>query len=95
MGRVLTYEVPEELYAVLERAAQEEGIPVADWLSRYLETHLLSNHEVPTEEQRRSAVQRFEECLGSISLGYPTGTDNQGIDRDLAREYAGSHSEDA
>ena len=25
--------------------------------------------------------------LGRVSLGYPTGVDNEGIDADLAREY--------
>ena len=93
MSHVLTYEVPEEVYAAIERAAQEAGIPVADWLSRYLQTHLLPNRGALTEQQRQSAVQGFEECLGSISLGYPTGTDNPGIDRDLAREYGARHEE--
>jgi len=31
--------------------------------------------------------------FGSVSLGFPTGADNESIDRDLALEYADDHEE--
>jgi hypothetical protein len=35
----------------------------------------------------------IRELFGSASLGHPTGADNEGIDADLAAEYANNHDE--
>ncbi len=32
--------------------------------------------------------------FGSVSLGHPTGADNESIDADLAREYANRHEDE-
>lgn len=32
--------------------------------------------------------------FGSVSLGHPTGADNESIDADLAREYASRHEDE-
>lgn len=32
--------------------------------------------------------------LGTVTLGYPTGSDNESIDRDLAAEYGSTHTEE-
>ena len=34
------------------------------------------------------------ELFGSVSLGHPTGADNENIDADLAREYASRHEDE-
>lgn len=36
----------------------------------------------------------LKELFGSVSLGHPTGADNEGIDADLAREYASRHEDE-
>jgi len=35
----------------------------------------------------------LRELFGSVSLGQPTGADNESIDADLAREYASRHED--
>ena len=40
-------------------------------------------------EEMQAAHERLERHFGAVDLGRPTGIDNQGIDRDLAREYGG------
>ncbi|MBA3694636.1 MAG: hypothetical protein H0X15_06970 [Acidobacteria bacterium] len=35
----------------------------------------------------------IRELFGSVSLGNPTGSDNESIDADLAREYGSTHEE--
>ena len=35
----------------------------------------------------------LRELFGSVDLGHPTGADNDNIDADLEREYAGTHEE--
>jgi hypothetical protein len=37
--------------------------------------------------------KKLSDLFGSVSLGHPTGADNESIDADLAREYANSHEE--
>lgn len=36
----------------------------------------------------------IREMFGSVSLGQPTGADNEQIDADLAREYASTHEDE-
>ncbi|MCX6049844.1 MAG: hypothetical protein NT075_32495 [Chloroflexi bacterium] len=41
-----------------------------------------------TESKKAAARQRFERHFGAIKLGYVIDVDNEGIDADLAKEYA-------
>jgi hypothetical protein len=36
----------------------------------------------------------IREMFGSVSLGHPTGSDNEQIDADLAREYGSTHEDE-
>lgn len=36
----------------------------------------------------------IREMFGSVSLGYPTGSSNEGIDADLAGEYNSTHEDE-
>ncbi|HQU91476.1 MAG TPA: hypothetical protein PLK77_04225 [Pyrinomonadaceae bacterium] len=36
----------------------------------------------------------LRELFGSVSLGHPTGADNESIDADLAREYGNDHEDE-
>lgn len=36
----------------------------------------------------------IREMFGSVSLGHPTGSDNESIDADLAREYGSMHEDE-
>jgi len=36
----------------------------------------------------------IREMFGSVSLGHPTGSENDGIDADLAREYGSTHEDE-
>jgi hypothetical protein len=46
-----------------------------------------------SEEEQQAAWERLQRHFGAVSLGYPTGTDNESIDADLAREYGSPHEE--
>jgi hypothetical protein len=36
----------------------------------------------------------IRELFGSVSLGHPTGSDNESIDADLGREYGSAHEDE-
>ncbi|MDQ3685130.1 MAG: antitoxin family protein [Acidobacteriota bacterium] len=49
---------------------------------------------VVPESSRDVSRGSLRELFGSVDLGYPTGADNESIDRDLAREYAATHEDE-
>ncbi|MCZ7648774.1 MAG: hypothetical protein M5U26_26535 [Planctomycetota bacterium] len=93
MGKTVTIEVPDEIYEVLERKAREEGRPMQDvvveWMANHLPRKRVSSPEV-AERQKRELREYFGAWKGPID----GGSENDSIDRDLAREYGSSHEED-
>lgn len=78
-----TIELSETAYQTLVKAASIAG--------KTIDGLILENFSRPasqvTEEERQHANARLRQCV--VSLGYPTGSDNEQIDADLARVYAG------
>jgi hypothetical protein len=60
-------------------------------------THVTITIEIPAIEipiarnQNAEDIDPVEALFGSIALGYPLGTDNDGIDKDLAGECSMAH----
>jgi predicted DNA-binding antitoxin AbrB/MazE fold protein len=51
---------------------------------------LITRDREQPSQNGKGDITRF---FGSVSLGHPTGTDNESIDRDLARECVSTHEE--
>ena len=73
----LHIELPDDLYARLQANADRNSRSVAAQIVFLIEAWL--------KEERRS----LESLIGAISLGHPTDMDNDSINADLARAYAG------
>lgn len=83
MSRML--ELPEPIYEGLVEAARAGGTTPADWIAGKL-----PRAKPPqAEAERRAALDRL--FSHTVDLGRPLGTDNEGIDADLAREYLDPH----
>jgi hypothetical protein len=86
MSQQLTLELSDEVYADLQQKANAVGLSIAEWIVAALinQNNGVSRvlHSVTRQEEAR---QRFRSHAGAISLGYPTGIDNESIDADLAR----------
>ena len=80
MSRAL--ELPVTIYLALVEAAEANGLTPADWIA----TKLPPGRPSPTPAERREALARL--LKHTISLGHPTGVDNEQIDSDLARDPA-------
>ncbi len=48
----------------------------------------------PETNGETKSAGSIRELFGSVSLGHPTGSDNETIDADLAREYASTHEDE-
>ena len=70
----------------VSRPVEPIELPEGERLSLILITR---DREQPAQNGKGDITRFF----GSVSLGHPTGTDNESIDRDLAREYGSTHEE--
>jgi hypothetical protein len=94
VGRVVQYEIPDEIYADLEAMAARKGTSVETEVLQYLADRASARQDNRSEEERDAAHQRFRSLFGSVNLGHPTDLSDEAIEADLAREYGSSHEED-
>jgi hypothetical protein len=91
MSQNLEIQLSEQAFGALERHAEAAGISPASLAAASLEEQFGSPKDSMSAVDRKAARARFERHFGEVDLGYPTGADNESIDRDLGREYADSH----
>jgi len=76
-----------DLYAsTVRRLPEKERLQLAALIL----AELTQTPNTNSGETAESTMQ-FESLIGTVSLGHPTGADNEQIDADLAREYAATH----
>ncbi|MGI9067222.1 MAG: hypothetical protein ACR2HX_12580 [Pyrinomonadaceae bacterium] len=93
MEHKLTITVPDEVYGPLVEAAAREGrTPEEEAALRLKGSAPKPPHDAEARDSQ-AGPDSFEQLFGSVSLGHPTGADNENIDRDLAREYAATHED--
>jgi hypothetical protein len=78
MSRVLTLELPDEVYQPMAEAAADAGLKLEDWAVARLKAC------APTASERAAALARLMTHAGAVDLGRLTGADNSGIDADTA-----------
>jgi hypothetical protein len=84
MSRLL--ELPDSIYKGLLDAAGASGVTPVDWIAERLPRR---DESSPTEADRQAALARL--LQHTVSIGKATGSGNEQIDIDLAREYADAH----
>jgi hypothetical protein len=88
MSQQLILEVSDEVYTDLQQKANAVGLSITEWVVAILsrQDNVANTGLLPVEQQEQ-ARQKFRSNAGIISLGSATGTDNEGIDADLAKAY--------
>jgi len=94
MSKTLTFEIPDEIYEILERQAAQEGRTTESVAIEWLNSCQPKPRPKLSEEERQAAIEQFRRHAGAVDSGDPHSADNDRIDEDLAREYASSHEED-
>jgi hypothetical protein len=95
MGRIITLDIPEEIFDKVKDTAGVRGLTPADWIVDRIAEELdqpRSGREMspPGGSVSKSALEadeRLMRMLGSFDSGDPHSADNDRIDADLAREY--------
>jgi hypothetical protein len=91
MSQMLILELSDEVFSAIYHQAEKIGVSPVNLIDDSLEQQFSIfsvSERLKTETQTGSARQRFESHFGEVDLGYPTGADNEGIDADIAEEYA-------
>ena len=79
-------ELPDSIYEGLLEAAGASGVTPVDWIAERLPR---KDESSPTVAERQAALARL--LQHTVSLGKATGSGNEQIDIDLARECANAH----
>ncbi len=85
----LVIKLRKSTYVALQRQAETKGLSPSNLVASSLERQFGKTSPRSTAEAR----ERFERHFGSIDLGQPTGSDNESIDADLAREFSATHDD--
>lgn len=90
MSQRITITLPDDVVTPLSEIARAHGQTLEEFAAEKLVSSV--SHAQPLDaESARHAEERFARWIGAVSLGHPTGSDNESIDADLAREYASTH----
>ncbi len=95
MSRVVTYEIPDEVYEALEQMAARSGRPTEALVLEYLARQADGRRDGAREPGSGRSEGSLERYFGLVDLGRPTGEDNESIDLDLARQYGDAHENEA
>ena len=86
MSQTHSIQLSETIYRALLNAARSKGTTPEAFIAESLPP---ASSQISTED-RHLANLRLRQNI--VSLGYTTGSDNEIIDADLAREYDDNHS---
>lgn len=91
MSQRITITLPDEVIPSLSEVARARGQTVEEFAADTLVKRIAQDMRPDADDAR--AEERFARWIGSVSLGHPTGEDNESIDDDLAREYSSAHGD--
>ena len=71
---------------------QQQILPLSENERLRLAALIISDISSKSEKNgERETKGEIREMFGSVSLGHPTGADNESIDTDLIREFGSTH----
>ncbi|MEH2445519.1 MAG: hypothetical protein V7K18_06990 [Nostoc sp.] len=93
MTHLLTLELNDQIFIVIQRQAEAIGIPPERLAATLLEQRFGEVFKsLLSEAEKETARARFERHFGALNLEYVIDLNND-IDADLVREYASNHEE--
>jgi hypothetical protein len=90
MSQRIVITLPDDVVGSLGEIARARGQTLEEFASESLQKALPAVN-VEANGSLTMAEERFIRWIGSVSLGHPTGIDNESIDADLASQYDSTH----
>ncbi len=95
MSQILTLELNDQVFAAIQRQAENIGIPLENLAATLLEQKFSHTFRLTlTDADQVSGRKKFERHFGAIDFNCATDLDNESIDADLAKEYSSTHEEE-
>jgi hypothetical protein len=82
--------IPPEVYELLVGVAEQSGRSIEEVTTKWIRALAPKPRPTLSAEEADRADERL--LSNTVSLGYPTGADNESIDADLARESGDDHA---
>ena len=79
-----------QIEAIYENGVLRPVDPIDLPEGQHLQLILVTSDIEQAAQNGEGDIRRF---FGSVSLSHPNGSDNESIDRDLAREYGNTHED--
>ncbi len=95
MSKTVSFEVPDEVYEVLQDVATKMGRPTEEVVLEWLARTAPKPRPKLTPEELEAARKRMQRHMGAVHSGNPRSADNDQIDIDLAREYGNTHEKES
>ena len=95
MSKTVSFEVPDEVYEVLESVATKMGRSLDEVVLEWLARTAPRPRPKLTPQEMEAARKRLQRHMGTVHSGNPRSADNEQIDIDLAREYGNTHEEES
>ena len=86
MSKILTLEIPDEVFSSFQKIAESKG----ETAEKFVLEIVLKNFPKTANnnsETAEIAEERFSRWIGAVNSGNPRSADNEQIDADLAKEY--------
>jgi hypothetical protein len=93
MSKTVSFEVPDDVYVVLQDVATRMGRPTEEVVLEWLARTAPKPRPKLTPQEIDSARKRLQRYRGTVHSGNAHSADNEQIDIDLAREYGNTHEE--
>lgn len=94
MSQILTLQLNDEVFAAIQKQAQNIGIPPESLAANLLEQKFSQSERLLLAETEREIRRaKFERHFGTLDFGCIVNLDNESIDADLAKEYSSTHEE--
>lgn len=77
----------------IQQIYQQNILPLPDSEQLKLASLILERVTKQNHGSKTGGNGGIRELFGSVSLGHPTGADNESIDADLGREYMNRHED--
>ncbi len=91
MSHSLSIRLNDDVFHTLQQQAVAAGTSPEELAAASLQREYRAIRGERSEGDLQAARERFERHFGEVGLDTPSGSDNESIDADLARQYADTH----
>lgn len=87
MNKLLTIEIPEDVYSNVQKEAEGNGETAEKFVLEIVVKKFSKSNGQLSDQEKHDALREILKYAGAVNSGNPRSADNEQIDADLAEEY--------